>query len=97
MAARSGFVAFATLASPTLRPLPPPPFAPLGFMTPDHPALPSLPPALPGPQPDSLPYATPEIEVEAAATHLSDTLLSHGHRLHLQHSCPKPLLPSFSD
>lgn len=65
---------------------PPSRLARLGYTTLARPTLPIPPPMPPELKPNSLPHMAPshptepDLDVEAAATHLSDTLLSYGYR-----------------
>ena len=112
--AQSGFAASAASAPPTLRTSPPPRSARLGSMTsPGRPTSTSstlAPPDLQSdPTPPTAPLhpAVPDLDVQAAAAHLSNTLLNYSHsdweqsqredplcdatRRYLQLGCPQPL------
>ena len=109
-------------ASPPLRTSPPSRSVRLGSTTPDRPASKDEPPTPPPTTPDSPPPAAPaptqpeqatDATVEAAATGLSVSLLSFGHReweqaqrddplcdavrRYFQLGCPNPLPPTFCD
>ena len=85
-AARSGFAASATSAPPPLPTSPPSRSARLGSTTStSRPALTSSTPTPPNPQSDSPPRmaplhpTVPDLDVQAAAAHLSNTLLNYSH------------------
>ena len=116
-AAHSGFAASAASAPPPLRTLPPPRSARLGSTTSTgHPASTSLTLNPPDLQSDSPPSTAPshptvpDLDVQAAAAHLSNTLRNYSHsdweqaqredslcdatRRYIQLGCPQPLLTS---
>lgn len=86
MAARSGLAASVASARPSHRTSPPLRSAPPGSTTPGRPAHPRLTPTPPESKPNSPRRTAPshpevhDIDVEAAAARLSDTLLSYSHR-----------------
>ena len=118
-AAHSGFAASAAAASPPLRTSPPPRSARLGsttspgrrapITTPPPADLPSVPPPLSAP----LHPTAPDLDVQAAAAHLSNTLLNYSHsdweqeqredplcdatRRYIQLGCPQHRLTSLCD
>ena len=119
-AAHSGFAASAASAPPPLRTSPPPRSARLGSTTSTgRPALASStlnPPDLQSNSPPStapLHPTVPDLYVQAAAAHLSNTLLNYSHsdweqaqredplcdatRRYIQLGCPQPLLTSLCD
>ena len=119
-AARSGFAASAASAPPPLRTSPSPRSARLGSTTSaGHPTMTSSTLALPDSQSDPPPptaplYPTvPDPDVQAAAAHLSNTLLNYSHsnweqaqredplcdatRRYIQLGCPQPLPASLCD
>ena len=118
-AAHSGFAASAASAPPPLRTSPPPRSARLGSTTSTgRPALASstlAPTDLPSePPPPTVPLhpTVPDLYVQAAATHLSNTLLNYSHsdweqaqrdplrdatRRYIQLGCPQPLPTSLCD
>ena len=118
-AARSGFAASAASAPPPLRTSPPPRSARLGSTTSaGHPTLTSstlVPPELQSdpPPPAPLNSTVPDPDVQAAAAHLSNTLLNYSHsdweqaqredplcdatRRYIQLGCPQPLPASLCD
>ena len=119
-AARSGFAASAASAPPPVRTLPPSQSARLRSMTSaGHPALTSSTLALPdfqsGPPPPTAPLhpTVPDPDIQAAASHLSKTLLNYSHsdwekaqredplcdatHRYIQLGCPQPLPASLCD
>ena len=119
-AARDGFAASAASAPPPFRSSPPPRSARLGSTTSaGHPASTRSTLTLPDPEPEPPPPTVPlhptlpDPDVQAAAVHLSNTLLNYGHsdwekaqredtlcdatRRYIQLGCPQPLPASLCD